>query len=437
MLLLVHQAAFLLGSIVAPPASIPSRHTPVNATWDADTARVSQRASYVRMDFIVFSHLRWDFVYQRPQHLLSRCAREHRVFFWEEPVYEPGIEPTVNISPREDGLVIAVPMLPNGIPESANSDAQRALLASFLLDHDIEEYIAWYYTPMAMNFTDEIAPSAVVYDCMDELSAFRGAPPGLTQAEAALFTAADLVFTGGQSLYESKRRRHPSVHLFPSSIDVDHFSKARTIKTDPAEQASIAYPRLGYCGVIDERLDLELLAGMADLRPEWQIVMIGPVVKISESDLPRRGNIHYLGPKAYAELPSYLAGWDVALLPFARNESTRFISPTKTPEYLAAGCPAISTPITDVVRPYGELGLVSIGETADDFVRLAESWLAARSPEDEQARLRSVDAFLARSSWNRTWTAMKQLIIQAVRKNDDLAHTQYGTQVESTTATAD
>jgi UDP-galactopyranose mutase len=365
------------------------------------------------MDVLVFSHLRWDFVYQRPQHLLSRFAKAHRVFFWEEPEYKDIQEAFLNESPREDLVSLVVPQLPLGTSEQESFDIQRQLLAAFLLENSLNDYVAWYYTPTARNFTRNLQPRAIVYDCMDELSAFRGAPPGLTVSESELFGVADLVFTGGQSLYQSKQSRHHSVHLFPSSIDVSHFGKARKAQSDPPDQAAITHPRIGYCGVIDERMDLDLLGTVAALRPDWQFVMVGPVVKISDEDLPKRDNIHYLGSKKYHELPSYMAGWDVGMLPFARNESTRFISPTKTPEYLAAGLPVVSTPITDVVRPYGHSGLVEIADAPDSFVE-AINKLLSRDREQEQQRLTTVDAFLARSSWDHTFAEMKRLIARVI-----------------------
>jgi glycosyltransferase involved in cell wall biosynthesis len=255
---------------------------------------------------------------------------------------------------------------------------------------------------MALGFTDHLRPLATVYDCMDELSAFLHAPPRLRELEGRLFERADLVFTGGHSLYEAKRDRHPRVYPFPSSVDVDHFLQARQPLPEPADQAGIPRPRLGFYGVIDERLDVELIRALAEARPEWQLVLVGPVVKIDPAILPRNANVHYLGGKLYGELPGYLASWDVALLPFACNESTRFISPTKTPEYLAAGRPVVSTPIRDVVHPYGDDGLARIAATLDEFVRAVEAALA----EDADARLAKVDPFLATMSWDRTWRQM-------------------------------
>ena len=245
---------------------------------------------------------------------------------------------------------------------------------------------------------------------MDELSAFAGASQAMHDRETELFRKADLVFTGGQSLYKAKRCRHPHVYPFPSSVDVAHFAKALSPTQDPPDQKGIPTPRLGFFGVIDERMDLDLLAGVADLRPDWHLVIIGPVVKIDPAQLPQRANIHYLGGKGYSDLPTYLAGWDVALLPFARNESTRFISPTKTPEYLAAGRPVVSTSVRDVVRPYGEKGLVRIADTPEEFVAAAEAALT----EDGGARRRQAAAFLAQMSWDKTWGQMADLLDGAV-----------------------
>ncbi len=364
-------------------------------------------------DLVCLSHLRWDFVYQRPQHLLSRFARERRVFFVEEPVWGEG-STRMEVSPRPDGVRVAIPHLPEGTGAEAAEALQQVLLDEMLREQSVEDFILWYYTPMALGFSRHLQPLAVVYDVMDELSMFRFAPPTLLQRESELYERADVVFTGGQSLFEAKRERHPNVHLFPSSIDAAHFGRARTIAEDPEDQASIGRPRLGYFGVIDERLDLDLLAGLADARPEWQLVMVGPVVKIDPADLPQRPNLHYLGSKAYAELPRYVAGWDVALLPFARNDSTRFISPTKTPEYLAAGRPAVSTPIRDVVHPYGTEGLVHIAESVAEFVAAVEA--ALEQDPHASGWLARVDRFLAGISWDRTWAGMVERIEEALQR---------------------
>ncbi|MDZ8054202.1 MAG: UDP-galactopyranose mutase [Aulosira sp. ZfuVER01] len=366
-------------------------------------------------DIVCLSHLRWNFVYQRPQHLLSRCAQGKRVFFIEEPIFSP--EPLARLDINEDssGVVVVVPHLPQGMSEEAINADLQVLIDALLVEHKINKYICWYYTPMAIAFTRHLQPQAVVYDCMDELSAFKGASPTLKNYEAELFRIADLVFTGGQSLYESKVNQHSNVYAFPSSVDVPHFAQARTI-SEPADQAHIPHPRLGFFGVIDERMDIELLAGIAEARPDWHLVMIGPVVKIDPATLPQRENIHYLGGRDYKQLPAYLAGWDLAMLPFARNESTRFISPTKTPEYLAAGRPVVSTSIRDVVRPYGESKLVRIADTVSEFVTAAEQAMQEDTRTSEW--LSRVDAFLEKISWDRTWASMMKLIDSAIAARD-------------------
>jgi len=362
-------------------------------------------------DLICLSHLRWDFVYQRPQHLLSRFANERRVFVVEEPVFDDDGLPRLDVSRRERGLHVVVPRLPKDLGGEVVTDAVlQVLIYQLFAEHDIDEYVLWYYTPMSLAWTRHLKPLAVVYDCMDELSAFKGAPRTLKERETELFKRADLVFTGGQSLFEVKRDQHPNVYAFPSSIDAPHFARARSMKNDPTDQAEIPHPRLGFFGVIDERMDLELIDELARLRPRWHLVMIGPVVKIDPVELPRHANIHYLGGKSYEELPAYIAGWDVALLPFARNEATRYISPTKTPEYLAAGRPVVSTSIRDVVCPYGEMGLVRIADTAEEFVAAVE----AAMNEDAAERVCAADEFLAQMSWDRTWGRMVELIEDVV-----------------------
>jgi len=299
--------------------------------------------------------------------------------------------------------------IPDGCDESATLEA---LISNFFRQQEIQSYWLWYYTPMALPWTRHLKPVGVIYDCMDELSAFKNAPPQLRQLERELLSRSQLVFTGGMSLFEAKRDQHPQVYPFPSSIDVPHFAKARRFVADPDDQKQIPHPRLGFCGVIDERMDLDLLTAVAYAKPDWHWVMLGPVVKISHSDLPQRSNVHYLGMKAYSELPNYLAGWDVAVLPFARNESTRFISPTKTPEYLAAGRPVVSTSIRDVVTPYATLGLVHIADDAGEFIAAVKKAI----DEDVKQRLRHVDALLAQNSWSRTWGRMAELMDDVIQQ---------------------
>jgi UDP-galactopyranose mutase len=356
------------------------------------------------LDLICFSHLRWNFVYQRPNHLMSLCSSERRVFFFEEPNTDEG-HPPLAVREVSPNLYVVTP----GLKPRQNAGAvQKQALLELCRDHGIDMPITWFYTPMALEFARDTLSSLTVYDCMDELSAFRGAPPALQDLERELFARADLVFTGGRSLYEAKRHMNPNVHLFPSSVDVPHFSQARaTSRTDPGDQANIPEPRLGFFGVIDERIDLDLVRDVASARPDWQLVMLGPVAKIDPTSLPRLPNIHYLGHKAYDLLPRYLGGWQVAVMPFALNDSTRFISPTKTLEYLAGGVPVVSTPIADVVTPYAERGLVRVSIDTSSFVQAVEQTLREGKLRD---RMEEVDAYIKTTSWANTWANMSKLL---------------------------
>jgi len=361
-------------------------------------------------DLVCLSHLRWNFVFQRPQHLMSRFARERRVFFFEEPLpAEDEDLPRLDVRRTEEGVVVAVPRLRAGLESLEAEQVQRELLDALLREHSVENFVCWYWTPMALGFSAHLEPLAVVFDCMDELSLFKGASPLLLDREAELISRADLMFTGGMSLYEHKRARHPNVHGVPSSVDFGHFSAARLPQPDPPDQAGIPHPRLGFFGVIDERLDIQLLGETAAARPEWHWVMLGPVAKIDPGELPRAANIHWLGSKKYRELPAYLSGWDVGVMPFARNDSTRFISPTKTPEFLAAGLPVVSTSIRDVVSPYGEQGLVCIADRPGEVVGCVERLLA----QDRGEHLARADRFLASTSWDLTWSRMRSLLDSA------------------------
>jgi glycosyltransferase involved in cell wall biosynthesis len=371
-------------------------------------------ADPARPTLFCFSHLRWDFVFQRPQHLMSRFAREMTVVFWEEPRdIEPRETAFLKVRQAEDfpNVRVVTPHLPKGLDEATRDEALRRLLDAHVAVY-ARPLISWYYTPMMLPFSRHLDASVVVYDCMDELSKFRFAPEKLLDLEQELIDRADLVFTGGSSLYEAKKSRHNSVHCFPSSVDRAHFTKARRELEQPSDQAELKHPRLGFYGVIDERFDIDLLREAADMRPDWSFVMVGPVVKIGEDELPRAANIHYLGGKTYEQLPAYLSGWDVALMPFAMNESTQFISPTKTPEYLAGGKPVVSTPVRDVVRSYGHLLGVHIAHDAEGFVRCCEKALGqSREGGDWLAQ---ADLLLSATSWDTTQARMSGLIAEVL-----------------------
>jgi glycosyltransferase involved in cell wall biosynthesis len=356
-------------------------------------------------DLVCFSHLRWAFVLQRPQHLMARAARKRRVWFVEEPV--PGPRPLLRCRVTPEGVRVCVPEVPAGLGIDGAETVVTGLVADLARAEGLRGAAAWLYTPMMLPFAEALDPSLVVYDCMDELAAFRAAPPEILYRERALFARADLVFVGGPSLWEAKRGAHAHLHLFRSSVDVSHFRVARSNPPEPATLAPLRRPRLGWVGVIDERMDLALLGQVAALRPDWEWPMIGPVVKIDAGSVPQAPNVHLLGTREYRELPAYLAHFDVAIMPFARNDATRFISPTKTPEYLAAGLPVVSTAVRDVVHDYADRGLVHIAADAPGFVAACERALTERH---DPARQEKVDAVLAESSWDDTWMRMDRLL---------------------------
>ncbi len=362
---------------------------------------------------IVFCHLRWDFVFQRPQHLMTRLAEHYNILFVEEPVQTEG---PAHLKKTAVAPNITVCQPHTNVPHYGFHDDQIPVLQGLLSDlvPEGERPVVWFYTPMALPLLQGLDPALVVYDCMDELSAFKNPPKQLLQRESALLNIADLVFTGGPSLYEAKKNRHPNAHCFSSSVDAAHFRQALDAAISHPEQAHVAGPRLGFYGVIDERFDTGLVREMAAAHPEWQIVLVGPVVKIDPAELPRAENVHYMGQRGYQELPKFLAGWDVCLLPFAMNESTKFISPTKVLEYMAAEKPSVSTPITDVKVPYGDV--VAIAETPAEYIAACERMLA-QSAEENAAMAKRMREVVANTSWDTTAARMHELISNAVPGN--------------------
>jgi glycosyltransferase involved in cell wall biosynthesis len=363
---------------------------------------------------IVFSHLRWNFVFQRPQHLLSRLARHYHVVFIEEPIRDPNPAWFERTTPMT-GVEVLRPHTP--VDAVGFHDDQLSvlepLLADYLADHAIDDYAVWFYTPMALPLLAGLHPRAIVYDCMDELSAFKDAPRQMRQRETALLKGAQLVLTGGPSLYEAKRSLHENVLCLPSAVDARHYSQAHAtsleepMKKAAALQGALDRPRLGFFGVIDERIDLELVAEVAAADPEWQIVMVGPIAKIDPARLPRAANIHWLGQQPYELLPQLVAGWDVCLMPFALNESTRFISPTKTLEYMAAGKPVVSTGVHDVRAMFSDV--VRIAADRPGFIDACRASLA-ESATACQARGAAMQACVWRYSWDETAEAVHRAI---------------------------
>jgi UDP-galactopyranose mutase len=364
---------------------------------------------------ICFAHLRWDFVFQRPQHLLSRCAKESNVYYFEEPIFS-NTENHLQTKKSKENVTVITPHIREGLTEQQVYKFLEEALGKYIRANAITDYLFWYLTPMAIPFTQRLNPLLVVYDCMDELSCFKGAHPDILKHETSLIGIADVVFTGGHHLYEYKKKRHSNIHPFPSSIDQKHF-EGGIGSPDPDDQAAIPHPRVGFFGVIDERMDIELLGSLAISMPNVHFVMIGPVVKIKHEALPKSDNIHYLGQKNYQELPQYLANWDVAFLPFAKNDSTRFISPTKTPEYLCAGKPVVSTSIRDVVMPYGEEGLVHIADSVQDFSRAIGKALGQKNDNRWKNKVKNM---LKTNSWDLTWANMKKKIMTTLENKQKM-----------------
>lgn len=377
-------------------------------------ATSTQREWENHFPIIVHCHLRWDFVWQRPQQIFSRLAASHRILFVEDPMHAP--EPRLEISEPYPNVVRVVPFLPQ---EIAGVDAQcqatlpmlhEALRSHPLLAGRFDDPVQWFYSPMTSPcFMGRFGGRGVVYDCMDELANFRFAPPQLREREAFLLRKADVVFTGGWQLYESKSRHHGNVHFYGCGVDVEHFGKARREDTTvPEDLARLPRPVFGYFGVIDERLDYGLIAALAERFPEATVAMVGPLAKVERSELPDRPNIHWLGQRDYKDLPALVKGFDVCLMPFALNEATQFINPTKTLEYMAAGKPIVSTAIADVVRNFTPI--VDVARSLQEFIDAVErAWTSPCEDLVAQGIERAQCA-----SWDATVQSMERNIQEAV-----------------------
>jgi glycosyltransferase involved in cell wall biosynthesis len=366
---------------------------------------------------IVQSHLRWDFVWQRPQQILSRFAEHAPVLFVEEPLFLDDVSsPKLDITVPHANVFRAVPRLPGdlradnerGVAE-VRTLIQQAIEPDGQLKRLFDNPVQWFYSPFtAPAMLGAFNEIGVVYDCMDELAQFRFAHPDLVRRERLLLANADVVFTGGYKLYESKKRFHSNVHFFGCGVDVRHFGKARLPETPtPSDIVELPQPVFGYFGVIDERIDYDLLAMLAESNPNASIVMVGPVVKVDPGTLPRRPNIHWLGQRDYAALPSYVKGFSVCLMPFALNEATEYINPTKTLEYMAAGKPIVSTAVPDVVRNFTPV--VQIARSPREFA--AATARAAIAPN--LALIEKGLEHAAAASWESIVAKMRDLLGEA------------------------
>lgn len=346
---------------------------------------------------VAFSHLRWDFVWQRPQQVLSRLAARTPVLFVEEPVGGAS-DDTLRLR-LEGPVTVAQPHLRDIAPGAHFGDGVNARIAAQLepLLADERDLTIWYYTPMALGaLPAALSPTLTVFDAMDDLASFRFAPPQMRAREDEMMREADLVFTGGPTLYRQRRLRHPRVACFPSGVDRAHFAAPRP-STAAGALAAVEGPVIGFYSVLDERLDTELVAAIADLRPAWTFALIGPVVKIKAADLPVRPNIMRFGLQQYADLPGVLAEFDVAMMPFALNDATRAISPTKTLEFFAGGKPVVSTPVADVVELYG--AATRIAASPQEFVAAIDAILGW-SPTEHAVWKAKADRLLAAHGWD-------------------------------------
>lgn len=369
------------------------------ATRQTTTLTPPGRTTDFHYEMIVFSHLRWDFVYQRPQHLISRISQQYRTLFIEEP-----------IPPKEFGTIgfdlKTISKNLNVLTPRVNSIGEIQKLFERLEINQTK--LLWFYSPSFLGMLNKISAECIIYDCMDELSLFKGAPVEIQYLEKELLGMADLVLTGGVSLFESKSNQNDNVHCFPSSVDYSHFASAKNSIPIPPDMKKFTKPTIGYIGVIDERIDMDLLQNSAKILPEYDFVMIGPLAKITEDDLAKAENIHYLGMKDYDDLPNYLKAMNITMMPFALNDATRFISPTKTLEYMAAGKPIISTAIKDVVRHYSDC--ISIVNSAEEF----KDAVTKIKNHSEEKRNKKYENILQKTSWDNTASEMIKLIKELV-----------------------
>ncbi|MDQ3623162.1 MAG: glycosyltransferase [Verrucomicrobiota bacterium] len=371
---------------------------------------------------VVHSHLRWDWVWQRPQQFLSRLSRRHPVLFVEEPLPLPGASAPRAVPREIHGLpnltVVRTEFPPELLAERDVVDTEQQRLVKAMLGGPFGKTFAapvqWFYDPMAVTaFVGQMEERANVYDCMDQLSQFRGAPRELIRRERELLTVADVVFAGGPRIHKAKRLFNRNCHCYGCGVDVGHFGQARLPETQaPADLASLPQPALGYFGVVDERLDYELIAALADAHPEWSIVIIGPTAKVDPAGFPRRANLHWLGGRDYNQLPSYVKGLDVCLMPFALNEATEFINPTKALEYMATGRPIVSTAIADVVLQFSHV--VEIANGPAGFIAACERAIALPDPERIAAGLE----LAARNSWEVIVSRLEQHIADVLNNGE-------------------
>jgi glycosyltransferase involved in cell wall biosynthesis len=360
---------------------LSSSETRSAASRSSSTSRLAGAAASDFSDssdsipIIAFCHLGWDWVWQRPQQYLSRLAKRHRLLFVETYCSDVAkAEVRLRTAEGHPNITICETHLPQSRwPDGEFIDAERRRVVKNALTSELrgqfEQPLLWFYDPMAVTaFARQMGERAIVYDCMDELSQFKGAPPALIQREKELLRVADVVFCGGQKMRKKRLPLNANTHFFGTGVDCEHFGKAMTreLKVAPEIANFGSAPVLGYFGVIDERIDYELLEKLADARADWHVVMVGPTAKVDPATFPKRDNLHFIGGRPYAQLPALTKGFSVAMMPFALNAATEYINPTKALEYMAAGRPVVSTALDEVRMNFGKVA--RIAESHAEFI---------------------------------------------------------------------
>ncbi|MBN1593755.1 MAG: glycosyltransferase [Candidatus Coatesbacteria bacterium] len=356
-----------------------------------------------RRAFVFISTHPFAGLWQRPQQIAVRIANRHPVLYvWPRYASELARRKSKSEFTPSDGAkgvhLLAPLLLPferaiKGIYR-INLKTISSLISAALPRIDADgRPVLWFYAPRFAPIIDSLDHAAVVYDIMDEHSAFGFARRETMELERRLLESADVVFAGTNALAERKAEFAPDIKYYPCGVEFDHFSSALGGSLPvPAALSEVEGPVIGYFGAVDDRLDFDMIFAVARAYPEWNFLLAGPWLSSRQrSELETTGNIILPGLVDYSELPAYLARFDVAILPFVLNKLTLHIHPTKALEYLASRTPVISTAIPDVVKFYS--GIIDIVSTADEFASAVER---ALEKPNEDAIERGFE--LARSS---------------------------------------
>ena len=345
---------------------------------------------------------------------MRRLARDRQVFFVEEPRVTKG-EPFTVVRRVEPNLHVVSLRVPAHLSARALENAQRRCVAS--LTPKDEHPLLWIYSPAASRAARDLEPSLVVYDCVADHASRAGATATMKENERSLLASADLVLTAGTALFEAKRAHNVSTYPLPSSVDVAHFARARSPRNEDragllSGLRAIPGPRVGFLGSIDDRVDLDLVDRLAEARPGLHIVLCGALSGVTRWTLPDRPNVHYVGAQDYDDLPEHVASWDAAIFPFRGDVATRRSEPSGLLACLAAGKPIVSTPL-DELGPYVAQDLVTVAHPAQFAAAVDAALRQARSPAVMNGRRRAREQLLARTSWDRTCSAMFRLVDEA------------------------